>query len=500
MGKLDVKMMRYLTKEDFRVLTAIEMGMKNHELVSMTLAAQIANLHHGGLHKILKELCKHRLLMYEATKQYQGYRLTNLGYDYLALKTLTARGLIDSFGNQIGVGKESNIYVVQKKDEEIPYCLKLHRLGRTCFRKVKNKRDYHQHRKHMSWLYLSRVSATKEFAYMTALYDRGFPVPKPIDFNRHCIIMELVDGIPLCNVREVENKERLYNDLMNLICRLALHGVIHGDFNEFNIMITHDEKPILIDFPQMISTEHEEAEVYFERDVFCIREFFRRRFDYESSMYPIFKNIVNNDAEDAKKHPKVELHSPTVSDAEDYDVDDEEDDEEDPEEAREKLAQLEIEVKPNLNSTINAYLNTCDYSHEQEESADTETVLPENQDSESNKQEVEKKVLFPEPVVATNEDNVESSETNQESEVHDEVPELVKVSAEQQNDTDSNYDVRSTASTIIPEDQIKRRMKMELVRREKKAVNKRNLKKSTKATRSRRENLDIAKENVDFWG
>ena len=33
MGKLNVTMLRYLSKEDFRVLTAVEMGMKNHEIV-----------------------------------------------------------------------------------------------------------------------------------------------------------------------------------------------------------------------------------------------------------------------------------------------------------------------------------------------------------------------------------------------------------------------------------------------------------------------------------
>jgi RIO kinase 2 len=71
------------------------------------------------------------------------------------------------------------------------------RLGRTCFRNLKEKRDYHQHRKSASWLYLSRISATKEFAYMKALYDRGFPTPKPIDFSRHCVVMELIEGTPL---------------------------------------------------------------------------------------------------------------------------------------------------------------------------------------------------------------------------------------------------------------------------------------------------------------
>ena len=33
MGKLNVSVLRYMTREDFRVLTAVEMGMKNHEIV-----------------------------------------------------------------------------------------------------------------------------------------------------------------------------------------------------------------------------------------------------------------------------------------------------------------------------------------------------------------------------------------------------------------------------------------------------------------------------------
>lgn len=32
---------------------------------------------------------------------------------------------------------------------------------------------------------------------MKALYNHGFPVPKPVDFNRHAVIMELLSGIPL---------------------------------------------------------------------------------------------------------------------------------------------------------------------------------------------------------------------------------------------------------------------------------------------------------------
>uniref|UniRef100_A0A1A9ZVE6 Serine/threonine-protein kinase RIO2 n=1 Tax=Glossina pallidipes TaxID=7398 RepID=A0A1A9ZVE6_GLOPL len=301
MGKLNVEFLRYLSKEDFRVLTAIEMGMKNHELVTGSLAASIANLKAGGVHKLLKDLCKHKLLSYERGKKFDGYRLTNTGYDYLALKCLTLRGSVSSFGNQIGVGKESNIFIVADEDDN-PICLKLHRLGRTCFRNVKTKRDYHGRRHKTSWLYLSRISATREFAYMTALHEHNFPVPKPIDFNRHCVLMELINGWPMTQIHKLRDPEQVYDDLMNLIVRLGNSGLIHGDFNEFNLMLNEEDKPILIDFPQMMSTSHENAKYFFDRDVNCVRELFRRKYDYESSEYPKFSDLIRQDDLDAQVH------------------------------------------------------------------------------------------------------------------------------------------------------------------------------------------------------
>ncbi|XP_038661144.1 serine/threonine-protein kinase RIO2 isoform X2 [Scyliorhinus canicula] len=273
-----------------RIIKCVEMGMKNHEIVPPSLIASISNLKHGGCNKVLRELVKHKLLAYERTKTVQGYRLTNSGYDYLALKTLSSRNVFNSVGNQMGVGKESDIYIVANEEEQ-QFALKLHRLGRTSFRNLKNKRDYHKHRQKMSWLYLSRLAATKEFAYMKALYDRGFPVPKPVDFNRHAVVMELINGFPMCQVHQLDNPAATYSELMDLIVKLANHGLIHGDFNEFNMMLDDEDRVTMIDFPQMISTSHLNAEWYFNRDVKCIRDFFIRRFNYESELYPTFKDI-----------------------------------------------------------------------------------------------------------------------------------------------------------------------------------------------------------------
>ena len=71
---------------------------------------------------------------------------------------------------------------------------------------------------------------------------------------------------------------------MDFLFRLSSTGLIHCDFNEFNIMvrapvcaaalpdprpqIDHDGQGVtVIDFPQMVSTSHENAAELFMRDV-----------------------------------------------------------------------------------------------------------------------------------------------------------------------------------------------------------------------------------------
>lgn len=149
--QLDAKQLRYMTADQFRVLTAVsfafravgglayarlrqtEMGMRNHEVVPTNLIAQIAALRHGGVHKVLGELAKSNLVARVQNTKYDGYRLTYGGYDYLALHTFAKRGSVYSVGNQIGVGKESDIYIVADEDGN-QRVLKIHRwtLRDTC--------------------------------------------------------------------------------------------------------------------------------------------------------------------------------------------------------------------------------------------------------------------------------------------------------------------------------------------------------------------------------
>jgi RIO kinase 2 len=263
------------------------------------LIAQLAALRSGnGAHRSISNLAKIGLIAKVKNAKYDGYRLTYGGLDYLALHTHTKSSTIYSVGNQIGVGKESDIFVCAS-DTGRQQVLKIHRLGRISFRTVKANRDYLRNRQSASWMYMSRLAAIKEFEFMKALRREGFPVPEPLGQNRHTVVMSLIDAFPMRQISTVGEPAALYAELLSLIVRLAQYGLIHGDFNEFNILV--EEKvakddsvtliPTIIDFPQMVSISHPNAEYYFDRDVACIKRFFDRRFGFTSDEPgPFFKD------------------------------------------------------------------------------------------------------------------------------------------------------------------------------------------------------------------
>ena len=321
--KLDSKHMRYLNAEDWKTLTAVESGSRNHEVVPTALIGQISGLR-GQVHRSISVLAKIGLIGRLKNASYDGYRLTYGGLDYLALNTYRKRKDVYSVGNQIGVGKESDILVVAD-EEGVQRVLKIHRLGRISFRTVKANREYLRKRHAGNWMYMSRLAALKEFTFMTALRENGFPVPEPLAQSRHTIVMSLIDAFPMRQISAVPDPASLYAELISMILRLAQYGLIHGDFNEFNILIKETKTggtgtedvpeslvltPILIDFPQMVSVDHANAEFYFDRDVNCIKRFFERRFHFTSDEKgPYFKDARKLIGKDGVKRLDVSVEA-----------------------------------------------------------------------------------------------------------------------------------------------------------------------------------------------
>ncbi|ETN41935.1 uncharacterized protein HMPREF1541_03874 [Cyphellophora europaea CBS 101466] len=323
--KLDTKALRYLNPSDWRVLTAVETGSRNHEVVPTTLIASLSKTSVGDVQRSISLLAKANLISKVKNAKYDGYRLTYGGLDYLALHSLQKGNAVYSVGNQIGVGKESDIFVVSD-DKGEQRVLKIHRLGRVSFKKgVRNKRDYartktQKERGAGSWMYMSRLAAVKEHAFMSALHEAGVSVPSPLGQNRHHIVMSLIDGFPLRQIDSVPDPAGLYAELIEMLVSLAILGLIHGDFNEFNIMIREEQDspdakevklvPVLIDFPQMVSVDHVNAEMYFDRDVQCVKRFFERRFGFVSEEPgPFFSEIKKKVGSDNTRRLDIQVEA-----------------------------------------------------------------------------------------------------------------------------------------------------------------------------------------------
>lgn len=277
--KVDTSKMRYLSPDDWKVLESVEIGSKNYEIVPTAVIQLGSRVNPGASGRCMANLAKNNLITKVRNAKYDGYRLTYSGHDYLAFKSMVNRGTMAGIGTTVGVGKESDIYLAMDSNK-VEKILKIHRLGRTSFRAVKSKRDYLKKNTGGSWMYLSKVAAGKEYQFLSMLHQHNFKVPKPYDYSRHCILMEKIKGDPMTKLYLCDNYKKLYSDLMCFIVQLASYGLIHCDFNEFNIMANNEGEFVVLDFPQSISVDHLDAEEYFNRDVECIRRFFKRRFNY----------------------------------------------------------------------------------------------------------------------------------------------------------------------------------------------------------------------------
>lgn len=302
---------------------------------------------------------------------------------------------------------------------------------------------------------------------------------------------------------------------MDLIVRLANHGVIHGDFNEFNIMIKDNGKPVIIDFPQMISTKHINAETYFQRDVNCIRDFFRRRFGYESELYPTFEDILREDCIDieikasglTKQMEKDLLVEMGFNEETDGEEDIDKDSEEDIENLENQINDLQLQVenvmkeefdvplRKTLSNNDNKNINEVSAASCTKKQNDTESTCERNEVSIIENVVTDQECGEHAPNDLSSETNIPNTHEQSVSNVEDSA-----VHIEDYFDTQSTWSI-SSAATIAP-DVIKRRTKTALRKRDKKGQSKKAIAKgeANTVTRIRRDNMATIQESTGIWG
>ncbi len=285
-----------LENEDFRLLSIIEAGMAQHEYVPVE---QIHKFSKVPLDRITYSLGKiNKLgLIYQSSGAYIGHTLNYAGYDCLAIHALVKAGVIGSFGQTLGVGKEADVYdALDPSGKRI--AVKFHRLGRISFRQTRRKRGYIK--EHSTWLYQSHLAAEREFQAMKQACLHGVAVPAPLGQNRHVIAMGMIEGGELARYKDIGKPEKVLREVLrNIKCAYQKAHLIHADLSEYNIILQPDAHILIIDWPQAVKTDHANAADLLQRDLKNVLTFFNRKFRIDLAVEEAYRYVVG----EAKRLP-----------------------------------------------------------------------------------------------------------------------------------------------------------------------------------------------------
>ena len=276
------------TAREFRVLLAIENKMKFYEWVPIEELVNFTGYDIKEVGYILSNLAGKKLV-HRNIIAYEGYRIYFEAYNLLALNALVKRGTVNSLGDIIGVGKESMVYAATSGITNREVVIKFHMEGKTSFKQVRIKREHTAEKKHLSWLYASRLAAQREYEALKLLYPQ-VSVPEPIDNNRHAVVMSVARGQVLADTK-VDEPEWYLDEILAQIRKAAMLGIIHCDLSEFNIFVSPEGCEI-IDWPQYITCSHPNAEELLHRDVHNVLTFFMRKYRVKRDIQEVIEGII----------------------------------------------------------------------------------------------------------------------------------------------------------------------------------------------------------------
>ena len=271
------RVLKDLSKQDVRVLNMVETLLKKGEYAPVEKIALYSGFRQKDVELILSKLNKLKLLR-RWTGQFVGYTLTFAGFDALALNALYEKKLVYGVGRSKGVGKESDIYyAVTFEDKEV--MLKINRTGRASFQKIKRKRDFLKDKFQYSIFSIAEISSKREYKILSNLQNQNLPIPELIGYNRHVIVMEIIDGVELVNARYLKKPIKTLEKIIEFAKTLyQKYNIVHADLTEYNILYDENKDRVtIIDFPQAVETNHPEAENLLRRDFSHLLDYFGKK-------------------------------------------------------------------------------------------------------------------------------------------------------------------------------------------------------------------------------
>ena len=127
---------------------------------------------------------------------------------------------------------------------------------------------------------LVNLWALKEYKNLQQAKFAGVRVPTPIKVIGNVLLMEFIgcrDGpAPLLRETPLDHPAKVYDKVAESVRRLYQKAqLVHGDLSEYNIMMDGLE-PVLIDFAQGVTVEHQMAQIFLERDLVRLNQYFEK--------------------------------------------------------------------------------------------------------------------------------------------------------------------------------------------------------------------------------
>jgi len=268
---ISAETIRQLHPYETRILHTLERLMGSHSWVPLDLIRKRAGFSESETLFRLGTLMEKGMVRYDVVP-YEGYSLTFLGADTLALLSLSRHDTLSALGPLVGEGKESVVYEGLGLGR---VAVKCHHVGQRSFQSVRLSREYIAEKTHCPWIFASRASAEREYEALKRLHP-GARVPLPVGRNRNVIVMEFIEGTTLNRTRPADPAGVLAAILEQVAIAYSL-GVIHADLSEFNVMLDRNGV-VLIDWPQWVTPDHPNAGQILARDVENILRYFNRKF------------------------------------------------------------------------------------------------------------------------------------------------------------------------------------------------------------------------------
>ncbi len=217
-----------------------------------------------------------------AKKHPERFKTENDVFDQFTIRNLFVLSSKDRFVDgtmaPLSIGKEANVFSAESK-EGGRVVIKIYRLETCDFNKMFNYISpdprYSSLKKRPREVIFAWCQ--REYRNLMACREAGVNAPMPLAFLKNILVMAQVGDTPAQKMKDdiPKNPGKFFAETVAEMKKLFHYGYVHSDLSKFNIL-NLGQRPVFIDFSQMVPMNAPNAYDYLKRDVENVADFFRR--------------------------------------------------------------------------------------------------------------------------------------------------------------------------------------------------------------------------------